>query len=477
VDLDDACYAIANETRRLLHADRVSVATESGAQFRIRAVSSQDKFDNRANVVKRLNAIVTSSIRTSTPLWLTGDTTNLPPKLASKINEYLDESHSRTFAVIPLLLASTVKKTDELRRQKERPAKKIGGLIIEYFDQEVSETQIEQDLKLVRDETTQALGNALVTHEVFLLPLFRAMGKLRDTLWTNYRWRTIASLVLIGLITGLLCFYPAAMRLKVDGVLQPVIRKNLFTEVDQAVIETVHFDYGEQVHVNDLLITLRSPRLDQAYESLQNQITEAGKKLENLNRQLLQDRGDREDNRMELNAQINVLKSQIEGYRREQEIVQRQREALKIFSPIDGVILTWDAKHRLQDLPVEANQPVLSVADLNGPWRIELMIPQSKVGYISQALKDRNDALPADFLLSTNPNVRHSGNLSSISDRAEVNPQGTPEFRGIVDFDKSQLPDPKVGAGVTCRVDCGRQPLGFVWFYQIYDFARTRLFF
>jgi hypothetical protein len=241
----------------------------------------------------------------------------------------------------------------------------------------------------------------------------------------------------------------------------------------------VHFDYGETVKSGDLLITLTSPRLDQAAENLQNQISEAQQKQKSLTQQLLQNRvsNGREINQVELSAQIRVLEAQVVGYERERKIVDEQRKSLKIYSPIDGVIMTWEAKNRLQGLPLAANQPVLSVADLSGPWRVELLIPQNKVGYISQAIRDKQGVLPADFLLTPNPNVRYKGTLDQISDRAEVNAQGISEFRGIVRFDRESLPDPKLGVGVTCRVECGRQPLGFVWFYQIFDFARTRLFF
>ncbi len=477
VDLNDTAYAIANEVRRLLHADRVAVAIESGGQYKLKAVSSQDRFDNRANVVKKLGHIVTSSIKSSTPLWLTGDTTNLPPKLASQVNEYLDESHSRTFAVVPLILAPTVKKNDELKRRKDLPSKKIGGLVIEFFDQEVNQSQIEQDLTLINDESTKALGNALVTSDVFMLPLWRALGKLRDNLWTNYRGRTIAGLTAFGLVIGLLCFYPAQMKLKVDGVLQPQIRNTLFSELD-ARVETVHHDHGDVVKKGDLLITLKSKQLEQRRVEIYGQIDTLEKQIENLRTQLLKQKDLKADDRVVMGSNVDQLSIERNGLVELLGLIDKQTESLQIFSPIDGVVVTWDAKGRLEDLPVTANQPLISVARLEGPWQVELLIPQNKVGYITEAMLEGKEPLPADFLLSTNPNLRHKGRLVSISNRAEVNPQGLTEYRAVVEIDgESELGQPMAGAGVTSRINCGRQPLGFVWGYQIYDFLRTRVFF
>ena len=119
IDLPETAYAIANEARRLLRADRVAVAIPAGTGFKIKAISSQDRFDNRGNVVKRLNQLITTSLKTSTPLWLTGDTSELPPKLAEQVNLYLDESHSRTFAVVPIV---TVAKTSGEELTRRRPA-------------------------------------------------------------------------------------------------------------------------------------------------------------------------------------------------------------------------------------------------------------------------------------------------------------------------------------------------------------------
>src|SRR5262245_31806794 len=45
----DAAYALANEGRRLLECDRVTVLTCQGRRFRVVAISGQDVFDRRSN--------------------------------------------------------------------------------------------------------------------------------------------------------------------------------------------------------------------------------------------------------------------------------------------------------------------------------------------------------------------------------------------------------------------------------------------
>ena len=48
IDHDETAYAIANEARRLLNCDRVSVGKWNGRRCKVKAISSQDRFDNRA---------------------------------------------------------------------------------------------------------------------------------------------------------------------------------------------------------------------------------------------------------------------------------------------------------------------------------------------------------------------------------------------------------------------------------------------
>lgn len=480
IDLNECTYAIANETRRLLKADRVVVAVEQGGKYRVKAVSSQDRFDNRGNVVKKLTRVINSSIKTDTPLWLTGNTDQLPPKLASQVNEYLDESHSRTLAVLPLIVEPPKPKDELTRRSRGRP-RKIGGLVVEYFDQEVAEAEVEGSLSLVKSESTVALENALATNSVFLLPLWRSLGKLRDFLWTNYRKRTIAALVALGLLTAAMILWPMDMKIKVDGVLQPEVRKNLFAKMEM-VVKTVHHDHNAQVQAGDLLLTLESEPLDQKLIELTGQIDTLNQQIESLRRQLNQvDRfteGPPNQTALQLAAQLDQLDIERRGVLELKRNVEKQREALQIFSPISGTVMTWDAKRKLEGLPVQFGQPLLSIADLSGPWQVELLIPQARAGYIRDALaRAGGKDIPADFLLTTDPNTRHKGRLVRISDRAETNAKGLTEFRAIIEIDSDKLIAPQAGAGVIARVNCGPQPMGFVLFYQVLDFLRTRVFF
>ena len=45
-----------------------------------------------------------------------------------------------------------------------------------------------------------------------------------------------------------------------------------------------------------------------------------------------------------------------------------------------------------------------------------------------------------------------------------------------ISFDQQELrksvPDPKIGAGATAKVNAGKRAIGYVWFHDVVDFAR-----
>ena len=98
----ETAYTIANEGRRLIECDRVSVAIRKGNKCVIEAVSGQDVFDKRSNTIRLLGRLASAVVRSGEAIWYTGDTADMAPQVEEAVQEYVDESHSKTVAVLPL---------------------------------------------------------------------------------------------------------------------------------------------------------------------------------------------------------------------------------------------------------------------------------------------------------------------------------------------------------------------------------------
>jgi hypothetical protein len=61
-------------------------------------------------------------------------------------------------------------------------------------------------------------------------------------------------------------------------------------------------------------------------------------------------------------------------------------EELVIKSPISGQVVTWDLRNRLpKTRPVQRGQVLMRIADPNGPWHLELHMPENRMGHVAAA--------------------------------------------------------------------------------------------
>src|SRR5260370_650418 len=86
LDLAATACAIANEGRRLIECDRLSVAVRRGGSFRLLAVSGLETLDRRANLVGRLEELTSAVVATGEPFWSACETSRLPPEVAAPLS-------------------------------------------------------------------------------------------------------------------------------------------------------------------------------------------------------------------------------------------------------------------------------------------------------------------------------------------------------------------------------------------------------
>jgi len=477
IDTKETAYSIANEARRLLNADRVSVAKWNGRRCKVVAISSQDKFDNRANVVKKLGSVATASVSGDTPFWITGDTEGLAPSVAKKINDYLDESNSRTLAVLPLAKRPDDSPTLEMKKRKREKMVKLGCVIIEYFDADVTRDQISEDCNLVVGQSQLALNNARRHNEIFLAPLWKRLGWLQKLLFRDHLAKSVTGLVALSLLTLAMFFWPIELKMRVDGVMQPEARQSVYAQTP-GIITEILIDENSIVKKGQPLLKMQNVDLSVQMNQTKSQMATLRSQIQSAKFLIARGSRDPKEER-DTGAQLALLQEQLIAKLQLQELLEEKQQALEITAPIDGTIITRDPKRRLAELPVNASQMLLQVSRQDGPWELEIRIPQHKIAYVDEAITEslKNDGdgkLYVEFTSGSNPNEKLVGKLASLSDRTFPDDQGVPHYRGIVsDVDIQPLEKPRPGAGVTVRIFCGKVPLGFYCFYQPWDWLRT----
>jgi hypothetical protein len=127
---------------------------------------------------------------------------------------------------------------------------------------------------------------------------------------------------------------------------------------------------------------------------------------------------------------------------------------------------------------------MMEVADTSGPWELEVMMPESRMGYVAQAWTDAQKAnrdLPVTFILATSPSKKLQGKVEEIHRSAEVRGEDGNTVLIRVSFDQDKLrevvSDPKIGAGATAKIKCGRASVAFVWLHDLWDFIQAKVLF
>ncbi len=469
LDLLPTCYAIANESRRLLECDRVSVLVRHGSACRLIAVSGADSFSRRANCVQFLERVAGAVVAAGDALWHPAGEA-LPPQIEAPLDAYLDESHATGVGILPLRAVP--------RSDSSAEAKTLGAMVVECFYRRPDEPLRETTAALV-PHIALALQNALVLARLPLGRFLRRLGSLVHSL----RGRRLAvcgivAAAILGVVAAL-SLVPADFSVEARGELLPLVSRDVFAP-DDGVVRELRVQSGNRVDAGQVLLVLRKSALDLELKRVGGELQTATKKLASVeSEQLLNRREDETQRRRytELTAQQEELRAAVASLQAQHAILRQQQAELEVRSPIRGEVLTWNAEQLLTGRPVARGQVLLSVADLSGPWHLELRVPERRMLHLAEATRKATDGLAVSFAMATDPGHTLWGKVDQIGTRTEI----TESEGGVVlvtaSLDREELAERVPGAGVVARVHCGRRAVGYVWFHDLIDAVQTWMWF
>lgn len=483
LDARETAYTIANEGRRLIGCDRVSVAIKHGGKYRIEAVSGQDTFDKRSNVTVLLGKLATAVAKTGEDCWYAGDASNLAPQVEEALDAYVDESHTKSLAILPLVEpgGEVELAPDETPR---RPPRVIGALIVEQMVDTRVPDGFKQRVDVVRTHSASALTNALEYEGLFLMPVWRAIGRTSRWLFGPAlpKTVTISAALAIALLAAWLV--PTDFTLEGKGNLRPVSRRNVFAQLDGKVRE-LHVEDDARVKQGQLLVVEESDELTKEIVTTTGELLRTKSELAALRSQAMSSRSEdvspAEQGQRE--ARLSQLETSIASLEEKLRLLKKTEEKLKITSPIDGQVVEWKQRleETLQGRPVTKGQILMEVADPEGDWELEVHMPESRMGYIAKAWAESGGNLPVEFILATHPADKLQGVVEDIESSAEVRGEEGNTVLIKVKLDQKMLretfPEPKIGAGVTAKVNCGKESFAFVWLHDLIDFVRAKILF
>jgi len=481
LDLVRAAYTVANEGRRFIDCDRLSVLGATGSTCRLLATSGVSRFDRRSTAARGLERLAELVRSTDEPArYIDGQSDALPP-VDEVLESHAEHSHARQIAAIPLRRAVAPEAVEAqasfangYREALESPR---FVLVAEQFNARPEGLALDR-LVEVGEVCSTALYNALEVDQLAFGWLLRPLTKLKRLVARRIA-RSSAIALAVGATIAALALVPAEFTVEAPGTLMPVVRRDVFAPrtglVDEVLVAT-----GDDVAPGQALVRLRDPQLDLELNRVHGELKTAQQQLAAV-RATRTRRDARDPSEVEsyrLSAEERELDQHLTNLRAERDLLARQRDALVVASPIAGKVLTWDVGNRLIARPVEQGEVLLTVADPSGDWQLELEVPDAQIGHVASAQASHAAPLPVEFRLSSDDRELHFGTVQAVSLSAQVDStaQSAPEPTVLVEvaipqeqIEVMRRGELRAGVSARARIVCGRRSLGYVWLHDIWD--------
>ena len=187
LDPTATAFVLANEARRIIGCDRVSVLVKRGRRLRLEAVSGQESIERRATAVKSIESLARTVAKAGDPLWHPTAGRELPPQIEEELENYIDESHATAVAILPLerprpapvvkpggVDAVAVARAEAAPKQKPDP---VGVLVVEWFQSSSFDGGKKARVEVVAEHGRVAIANAVSHTTLPLYGLISLLGK------------------------------------------------------------------------------------------------------------------------------------------------------------------------------------------------------------------------------------------------------------------------------------------------------------
>ncbi|MEL7338642.1 MAG: HlyD family efflux transporter periplasmic adaptor subunit, partial [Planctomycetota bacterium] len=339
---------------------------------------------------------------------------------------------------------------------------------MEQIQSDIPQDVFQARVDLVYEHGTRALANSSSHSNLFLMPVWRALGRAMWLVRGKTLPKTLAVCGAVLLAALALVFYQMDMDLEAEGTLQPNVQRVVFAQVDGRV-EDVLVKFNQTVQANEVLLRLENKELDIQISDLLGQQSQTQEELSSIAATVRQITGQVMDDSeaQKLLARKNQLTVQARTLGEKLRLLQEKQRSLVVRAPIAGVITSWEPRKTLLNRPVQTGQAILEIADLDQPMHIEARLPEKKISHLDRYTKAQladspsYNELPAEFILVSDPDTVLNGALplNEIGLRAEPD-----ETEGAVvrlrvnpDWEALSKMNPKPGTKVTTNLKCGKR--------------------
>ncbi|MBI5757299.1 MAG: efflux RND transporter periplasmic adaptor subunit [Planctomycetales bacterium] len=477
LDLQHVAIAIANDGRRFVDCDRLSVLVCDDSSCRLFAMSGVDAPDRRSNLISLIEQSADAVLRQKLPVWRRAPLGDPWPSQADQreISDALTSLQSETGA--PVICVVSVGEPDpkdiqvgsgSVTARTERP---IGALVCEWFTPNPTADGASAAIETLRRVAGLALRNAGDYDRVPLRASLLRVRSVADALRRRRTWITVA--VLVAIVAALVVI-PIELTVTAHGELQPTQRRDVFAPAD-GIVSDIRMQYGQSVAIDDLLVTLHNSDLDFEDSRIAGESQTARKRLAAVQAarvELQQQAVPSRERANQLSSDEEELKELLISLDQQRGLVVRRQAELQVRSPLAGQVITWDVRQLLASRPVQRGQVLLTVANPDGPWELRLHVTENDIGHVLAARRSGNENLAMKFVLATQPGTEYAARVAGVSLATDVHERLGAGVPVVATFDRDSSLSPRPGAAVIANIRCGQRAAGFVLFHRVFEAVR-----
>jgi hypothetical protein len=499
----ECSYLIANEGRRLIECDRVSIGIRYGRRkVTVDAISGADVVEKRSNLVQLMRKLFEAVLKWGEKLVFTGTKDDtLPPDVYAALDAYLAESNSKLLVVLPL--------KDERESESKRPAR--SAMLMECFEPSTAPEQLFARLEVIGRHATPALYNAVEHRRIPFRFLWLPLAKVQEGLGGKAKAITLAIAAgVIALVTAMI-LVPYPLKMDANGKLVPETRRWLYSPVEAQVRE-FRIPEDRKVAGDQPVLLMYDNQLGMRITQIQKEIMGSQGTIATLNKQLgtgrltPSDYARLEGERMKESANVHWKQEELSAATRNLKVVPQHPGEFWLNTPKfpedtpnrlsrQWTVLNSDYRTDLNDRNVKPSDPLLRLGDKDGNWEMEMKIPQKHVGQVLWAL-EKNDGkeLDVDILVRSEPTRVFKGKLSrekldygAVPNKDDMNEQ-EPIVTAYVRLSGTGIPDdsclPKLApyllvsdTEIHAKVRCGNHAMGYSLLYGVWEFFYEKVVF
>jgi hypothetical protein len=489
LDPIEVSYTVANEGRRLIGCDRLSVVQRGGRKARVEAISGAEVVERRSNLVRLLASLGDKVLDFNERLFFAGVPDDaMPPVLRDALDGYLEESGCKTLVVQPV--------RDPREKDEVKPCR--SALVMECFETGPDPKLLTERLDILGKHAATALYNADEYRRIPLPWLWKPIAMVQKGLGGKARAITAGVIVGVVVLLAVLIFVPYPLKMDAKGQLLPEARSWIYAPMNGHVDDFL-IDPNEDVADHEPLIRMYDQELASKLRNLSKEIEAADQEIQAYNARLDTAAKDERERAM-INIEIKKQQS-IRGIKLDElnhlRAITGSDEARPgwffVKSPMNGTVLNADFKENLRGKFVRPSDPLLRVGNQQGPWEIELKVPQKHVGQILAAFSRPNapKELDVDLLLLSDPTKIYRGKLAKhkiageAAVRREEGDETEPVVLALVRIEGDDIPADELlprkqlltGTEVHAKVRCGNRAMGYSLFYGAWEFFFEKVVF